>query len=72
MVYGLIKKEMGSATMWKLALFGLFLFLSVWETKARYVMHFVPVMMLIVIDILYAGYRKFMKRMLKRNLDGCQ
>lgn len=71
-VYGLIKKEMGSATMWKLALFGLFLFLSVWETKSRYVMHFVPVMMLIVIDILYAGYRKFMKRMLKQNLDGCQ
>ncbi len=56
-VYGLLKKEMGSAAMWKLALFGLFLFLSIWETKARYVMHFVPVMMLIVIDMLYVIHR---------------
>ena len=48
---------MGSAAMWKLALFGLFLFLSIWETKARYVMHFVPVMMLIVIDMLYVIHR---------------
>lgn len=56
-VYGLLKREMGSSAMWKLALFGLFLFLSIWETKARYVMHFVPVMMLIVIDILYVIHR---------------
>ena len=51
-IYGLIKRETGPAAMWKLALFGLFLFLSIWETKSRYVMHFVPVMMLITIDIL--------------------
>lgn len=49
-IYGLIKKETGSSAMWKLALFGLFLFLSIWETKSRYVMHFIPVMMLITID----------------------
>lgn len=58
-LYGLVKKDMGSAAMWKLALFGLFLFLSIWETKARYVMHFVPVMMLIVIDILYTSHKNF-------------
>lgn len=51
-IYGLIKKETGSSAMWKLALFGLFLFLSIWETKSRYVMHFIPVMMLITIDAL--------------------
>lgn len=61
-VYGLLKKEMGSAAMWKLALFGLFLFLSIWETKARYVMHFVPVMMLIVIDMLYVLRRNLKTR----------
>lgn len=51
-IYGFIKGETGSVTMWQLALLGLFLFLSLWETKARYVMHFVPVMLLIVIDTL--------------------
>ena len=51
-VYGLAKRETNSAAMWRLALFGLFLFLSIWETKSRYVMHFVPVMMLITIDTL--------------------
>ena len=58
-LYGVIKRETGSAAMWKLALFGLFLFLSIWETKARYVMHFVPVMMLITIDVIYMHYRDF-------------
>ncbi len=51
-IYGLKKKETDSAVMWKLALFGLFLFLSIWETKSRYVMQFVPVMLLITIDML--------------------
>lgn len=51
-IYGFRKKETGSAVMWKLALFGLFLFLSIWETKSRYVMQFVPVMLLITIDML--------------------
>lgn len=50
-IYGFRTKETGSAVMWKLALFGLFLFLSIWETKSRYVMQFVPVMLLITIDM---------------------
>ncbi len=54
-IYGLIKRETGSSVMWKLALFGLFLFLSIWETKSRYVMHFVPVMMLITIDAFFCS-----------------
>ena len=58
-IYGFIKRETGSAAMWKLALFGLFLFLSIWETKARYVMHFIPVMMLITIDMLVKIKRRY-------------
>ncbi len=59
-IYGFRKKEIDSAVMWKLALFGLFLFLSIWETKSRYVMQFIPVMFLIVVDM-------FVK--IKRNLE---
>jgi len=50
-IYGFKKKETGSVMMWKLALSGLFLFLSIWETKSRYVMQFVPVMMLVTVDM---------------------
>lgn len=51
-IYGFKRKETDSAVMWKLALFGLFLFLSIWETKSRYIMQFVPVMFLITVDML--------------------
>lgn len=51
-IYGFIKRETGSPVMWKLALFGLFLFLSLWETKSRYVLHFIPVMLLITTDMI--------------------
>lgn len=51
-VYGFLRHETDSAVMWKMALFGLFLFLSIWETKSRYVMQFVPVMLLVAVDML--------------------
>ena len=51
-LYGFLRHETDSAVMWKLALFGLFLFLSIWETKSRYVMQFVPVMLLVAVDML--------------------
>lgn len=54
-ILGFIKREMDSAAMWKLALFGLFLFLAVWETKSRYVMQFIPVMFLITVDTFVKG-----------------
>lgn len=49
---GLRTRSLDSAVMWKLALFGLFLFLGIWETRPRYVMHFVPVLMFIATDTL--------------------
>lgn len=65
-VYGFKKRETDSAMMWKLALFGLFLFLSIWETKSRYVMQFVPVMLLITVDMLV----KIQKDLVSSNMFG--
>lgn len=50
---GFKKQETGSEVMWKIALFGLFLFLSIWETKPRYLMHFIPIIFMITADVIY-------------------
>jgi len=50
LVQGFRNRQLDTAVMWKLALFGLFLFLAFWEAKSRYVMHFTPVLLLIAVD----------------------
>ncbi len=55
---GYKNKELDSAVMWKLSLFGLYLFLSIWETRPRYVMQFTPLMLLIAIDMLDKLWKK--------------
>lgn len=42
--------QLDSAVVWKIAIFGLYLFLSFWETKPRYVMHFTPMLLLVAVD----------------------
>lgn len=42
--------QLDSAVVWKISIFGLYLFLSLWETKPRYVMHFTPILLLVAID----------------------
>lgn len=49
---GYRERQLDSAVMWKLSLFGLYLFLSVWETRPRYVMHFTPLLFLVAIDLM--------------------
>lgn len=50
LVQGYKKCRIDMAAVWKLAVFGLFIFLSFWETKSRYVMHFTPVLLLVALD----------------------
>lgn len=49
-VVGIRKKPMDIIAVLKLAVFGLLLFLLIWETRPRYLMHFVPLLFLIAID----------------------
>lgn len=61
-VQGYKKRSLDSAVVWKLALFGLYLFLSIWETRPRYVMHFIPVLFLIAIDTIMKNKSKIRQR----------
>lgn len=48
---GYKSKQVDSAVVWKIAVFGLQIFLGLWESKSRYVMHYTPVLLMITVDV---------------------
>ena len=47
---GIKNGKIDGSLLFKIALFGLFLFLLIWETRARYVYSFTPLLLLIASD----------------------
>lgn len=52
----------------QLAVFGLFLFLLIWETRSRYLINFVPIFILLGVDGIYEGIRFLGEK--KKNILG--
>ena len=50
--FGIKKGTVNGTLLFKIALYGLFLFLLIWETRARYVYGFTPLLLLIAADTL--------------------
>lgn len=61
---GIRHRRMDFLSVLKLAVFGLILFLSIWETRPRYLMHYVPLLFLICADgqLWLARWLKCVKR----------
>lgn len=67
MVLGLLKrKNFDLSTMMYLALFGLCIFLQMWETRSRYLLNFTPVMIALAADSLLTSYALLTERIRKR------
>lgn len=62
--YGYKEGKKGFITVLRVAMFGLCMFLLIWETSARYLFHFFPLMLIIAVDG-WILYRKQLKN--KRN-----
>lgn len=48
LLHGCFKSKVDFITLLKIALFGIFIFFMIWETRSRYLFNFTPVMLLIV------------------------
>ena len=53
LVIGIVNGKINAVLLFKIALFGLFLFLLIWETKSRYILQFAPLLLLISADTCY-------------------
>ncbi len=50
LIYSLIKKEKEELTIMKLSMFGLLIFLLLWETRSRYMLNFIPIYLIIMLS----------------------
>ncbi len=50
LLIGIKKGIVNGTLLFKLAIYGLFLFLLIWETRSRYVYGFTPLLLLIAVD----------------------
>lgn len=65
LIYSLTKKENSEVTAMKLAMFGLFIFLLIWETRARYMLNYIPIYILLMvsgINWLFKDYKKILNK----------
>ncbi|WP_407383972.1 glycosyltransferase family 39 protein [Ruminococcus sp.] len=66
---GFIKGKLDPTLLFRVAVFGVFLFLMMWETRSRYLFNFTPFFLLLAVDGADSGVRiiRKVKEMCKRN-----
>ena len=50
MFFGIKEDKITIVSCFRLALFGLFIFLLIWESKSKYLVNFIPIIYLVSID----------------------
>ncbi len=65
LMYCLTRKENINILIMKLSMFGLLIFLLIWETRSRYMLNYIPIYILLMfsgINYLYKNYNRLLKK----------